>query len=42
MESDLHTRVERFLKFFEIEHAIIGKSCVYDRLEIPENILEKY
>ena len=38
----LYTRVERFLNIFEIKHAIIGKSCVYDILRNPKNILEKY
>ena len=35
-------RVERFSKIVEIEHAIIGKSCVYIWLERSVNILEKY
>ena len=39
---EIYSRVERFLNIFEIKHAIIGKSCVYDILRNPKNILEKY
>ena len=41
-DCELFNRVERFLNIFEIKHAIIGKSCVYDILRNPKNILEKY
>ena len=38
----LDWRVERYWEIFEFKLAIMGKSCLYDRFERSENILEKY